>query len=313
MANTVNRSYSIPSTGAEVGVWGSNDLNPNFALIDNNLGGVATIALTNANHTLSSAEYACGTIRLTGILTGNCNVVFPLISAWFTIDNQTTGAFVATLTMGSGQVIAVEQGTAADILLDGVNIKFRNLPPVGTYLDVCDGTVPAWITACTVPPYLNCDGSAFSSVTYPYLYAKLGSTTLPDTKGRGRIALNQGSGRVTTAGSNLDGNTRFAGGGNQNVTLVANQLPANIPNSAVSSSSTSVSFNYGFYAGTSSSQTQAAPTVSGYYVGYGPLYGITASASTSTTTTVTINAGGGSSTPLVQPSLVSGLMLIRSA
>ena len=35
------------------------------------------------------------------------------------------------------------------------------------------------------PPtnYLVCDGSSFSEVTYPALYAVLGTTTLPDLRG----------------------------------------------------------------------------------------------------------------------------------
>ena len=45
--------------------------------------------------------------------------------------------------------------------------------------------------------------------------APLGSTTLPDSRGRTGFALNQGVARLTSAIS-LDGNTRFTGGGDQN-------------------------------------------------------------------------------------------------
>lgn len=224
MTLTVNRGYSTPATGADVDTWGANDLNPNFALIDNNIGGVSNIALSNANVTLTSTQYQCGTIRLSGALTGAVSVIFPVVQGWWTIDNQTTGAFVATITIGSGQVIAVDQGTAADILIDGTNVKFRNLPQVGSYMDVVETTIPAWVAACTVPPYLLCDGSTFSAVTYPYLNTKLGGNTLPDFQGRAPYYLNGGTGRLTSAGAGIDGNTRFASGGQNGITAAG--LPA---------------------------------------------------------------------------------------
>ena len=124
-----------------------------------------------------------------------------------------------------GEFIAVEQGCAADIFLDGTNVKFRNLPPVGSYLDVIDTTTPLWITSCQKPPYLLCDGSTFSAVTYPYLNTKLGGTTLPDLRGRARYYLDGGTGRITTAGSGIDGSTRLSAGGAQNVTIAAGNLP----------------------------------------------------------------------------------------
>jgi len=131
MPFTVNRGYDTPTTGSEVGIWGVS-LNTNFTQIDQNLGAVTSVALSSSNVTLSAAQYACGLVRLTGTLTANVNVVFPAIQGFWSIDNQTTGLFAARISMGSGQVVAIEQGSAQDILIDGTNVKFRNLPPVGT-------------------------------------------------------------------------------------------------------------------------------------------------------------------------------------
>jgi hypothetical protein len=41
-------------------------------------------------------------------------------------------------------------------------------------------SVPSWISECTVPPYLVCDGTAFSSAIYPSLAAIIGP--LPDAR-----------------------------------------------------------------------------------------------------------------------------------
>ena len=54
------------------------------------------------------------------------------------------------------------------------------------------GGIIEWPTATPPAGWLICDGSAFSSVTYPLLAAALGSTTLPDLKRR--VPLGAGSG-----------------------------------------------------------------------------------------------------------------------
>lgn len=307
MPNTTNRGYGVPVTGTEVGTWGD-VLNDNFDIIDSNLGGVATISLTNTNVTLNAAQYQCGTIRLSGALSGNVVITFPAVQAWWTIDNQTTGAFVATLWIGSGQVIAVEQGAIADILSDGANMKFRNLPAVGTYLDVCDATVPAWITACTVPPFLNCDGTTFSAVTYPYLNTKLGGNTLPDLRGGSRATLNQGTSRITTAGSGIDGNTRFSRGGSETVQLTGNQNGTHNHGGSTGSTSPALSL--------AKQGTDAA------YSGSGATYimqSTTANALTNVVGTVAshphtiANDGLGAAHQNMGPTTISGITLIRAA
>jgi len=108
---------------------------------------------------------------------------------------------------------------------DGNNFKFLGLGRVGTYWDYAGSSVPAWVSGCTTPPYLNCDGTTFSSATYPQLTVILGGTTLPDSKGRARFTLNQGSGRITSSGG-IDGNTAYASGGVQTNTLSATNLPS---------------------------------------------------------------------------------------
>lgn len=310
---TVNRGYIIQSVGENPGTWGDPQLNSIFQTVDVNLGGVTSVALSSSNVTLSSTQYANGTVRLTGTLTANVQVVFPAVQAWWTIDNQTTGNFVATITIGSGQVIAVEQGCAADILIDGTNVKFRNLPPVGSFLDVIDATVPLWISACTVPPYLLCDGSAFSAVTYPYLNFKLGGTTLPDLRGRARYYLDGGTGRITTAGSGIDGATRLSAGGAQNVTLVTANLPPYTPSGTTALNfnvhSRGITTNTGSVTVISGSLSATNPDVN--YFNSGENFGGTAGPNLSLTGT----AQGGTSTAVnkMPPACIGGITLIRAA
>lgn len=300
---TVNRGYAVPVTGTDVGTWGT-VLNADLALIDNNFGGVSSVALSNVNVTLNSTQYQCGTIRLTGTLTGNVNVTFPAVQGWWTIDNQTTGAFVAVLTIGSGNVIATEQGQATDILIDGTNVKFRNLGKIGEYWDYAGSSVPLWVTACTVPPYLNCDGTTFSAVTYPYLNTILGGTMLPQSKGNLRASLNQGSGNITTAGSGIDGNTRFSAGGAQNVLIGQVNIP--IYNMAVSGTMTGTTGD-AFSVSTLAGNT--GPASFPYWVQAG------AGRSVIVPSTGLVIGSNGSGTALnkMPPTYIGGITMIRAA
>lgn len=299
---TTNRGYETPITGSLVGTWGSAALNPNFEKIDQNLGGVVTIALTNANVTLNATQAANGTIRFTGVLTGNVVITLPSVQGWWVIDNQTTGAFYVQLTCGGGNRIAIEQGGAWDIFTDGSNVGFRNLPPVGTYLDDAGATVPLWISACTVPPYLLCDGSTFNATTYPRLNAKLGGNTLPDVRNRARVSL--GGGRLTTAGSGIDGNVRFASGGVQSVTLTIAQIPVHNhsitdPGHIHTGTTTANRIDSGFGIGGGGGFELKAPTVT--------------INSNTTGITGTNNAGSGALHNNVQPTIVAGITMIRAA
>lgn len=302
-SNSVNRSYLLQTSGENPGTWGlTPGLNGNLNTIDTNLGGVATIALSSSNVTLTSTQYANGTIRLSGTLTANVNVVFPVVQGWWTIDDQTTGLFVARITIGSGQVICVEQGSAADILIDGTNVKFRNLPPVGTYLDVIDATVPLWISNCTVPPYLLCDGSTFSAATYPYLNTKLGGTTLPDLRGRSRFYLNGGTSRITTAISGIDGNTRLSAGGDQ---ILALHTHANTLSDPGHVHTQDIRYYTSVQGGT------GAPGVPNV-VAAGAATTFTNN-SASTGISLTNAAAGGGSSSNMPPACISGITLIRAA
>jgi hypothetical protein len=316
MTTTTNRGYSTPATGANPGTWGAVDINPNFVLIDNNLGGVASVALSNTNVTLTVDQYQCGTIVLSGTLTANVLVLFPNVSGWWTVLNNCTGNFyVAARLAAGGNQIGLPPGDAWDILADGTNMKYRNLPhPIGGYWDDCGTTVPAWVTACTVPPYLNCDGASFSQVTYPYLYAKLGGTTLPDARGRSRFSLNQGTNRLTTAGG-FNGDSVLNGGGTSGLTLVQAYFP-------------NISLNVVIPAG-QGSHVHSASGGGGAYLasvppGAGPLNiagggaaNVAANGNTDAATLPQLTgtaALGGSATPManVPPGYVGGITMIRA-
>lgn len=230
MVFTPNKNLEQPARGSNVGVWDT-PVNSNTGIIDNSFGGVATVPLVNTPVTLSPAQYQCVFLTFTGAISANVPITLPAVGSFYTVINQTTNssAFIVTMltTAAGSQTIGLPPGAVTEIFTDGANVKFRSLPHVGSYWDYAGSSVPAWISACTVPPWLNCDGTAFSSATYPALAALLGGVSTPDHRGRYRFPLNQGTGRITSGSSTggIDGNTIFASGGSQVSTLSSQNIP----------------------------------------------------------------------------------------
>jgi hypothetical protein len=120
MPTTANKGYSVPTTGTESGTWGT-DLNTNtFAVIDTNLGGVTSIALSNAPVTLSAAQAQNLILRLTGTLTGAVAVTTPCLGLTL-VENATTGAFAVTIANGFGTPVTVTQGHRTSVITDATN------------------------------------------------------------------------------------------------------------------------------------------------------------------------------------------------
>ena len=304
MTTTTNRGYSTPATGTQSGIWGSDDLNPNFTTIDKNLGAVASVALSSSNYSLLAAEYVCGTIKFTGTLSANVTVTFPTVAGWWTVINNCTGNYYIRLSCSSGG-LKICPGECIDVGFDATDAFYRSLPHhIGEYWDYGGASVPVWVTGCSVPPYLLVDGSTYSAVTYPYLNTVLGTTTLIDQRARTRIPLDGGTNRVTTAGSGIDGATRFSAGGTQDVTLDATMIPAHThtqegqqptftySNRQVNGSGSDVSIQSlstsGGSSGTITTAADGTPGTTGSY-------------------------GGGLAHRNMQPTVVHGITMIRAA
>lgn len=107
------------------------------AFVQNLNGGIASVSgLTNANVTLTAAQYGCGIINLTGTLTGNINIVFPTTGKWI-VANNTSGNFSITCKTAAGTGVVVTQGKSNILSGDGTNIDqsftdFNNVALTGT-------------------------------------------------------------------------------------------------------------------------------------------------------------------------------------
>lgn len=228
---TTARNLEKPAAGDQIGTWGTASVNPNMDVIDAGMGQTATLSAAAGSAVLAAAQYRCSQITFNSTLLASITITFPTsFTGPYTIYHGATGssAFTITLatTVAGGQAICCKPGEPFDIFNDGTNIRFRGLGHIGSLWEYVGSSVPNWVSGCTVPPYLNCDGTAFSSATYPQLAALIG-TTLPDPRGRVRATLNQGTGRLTSS-AGVDGNTNFASGGVQTILSSAHIPPVPI-------------------------------------------------------------------------------------
>lgn len=315
---TPNRGYEQPGTGDYVDGWGV-VLNNNFAIIDSNISSTLTVSLSSSNVTLNPTQAQNMAFLLTGTLSANVSLIYPAKGGFFLIRNATAGAFTVTVITAAGgsQGVLVHQGQIATLYSDGTNVAFADdtaRVPIGAIVDFGGSNAPAG--------WLLCFGQAVPRAAYPALFTAIGitwgggdgSTTfnLPDFRGRLRAGRDDMGGtpanRLTTAGSGVNGIALGAVGGAQNVTLTSGQIPALIPNSAFSSSSsttvapggTAIVLTDGnnIVVGSGAS-TAVYPTSSTGSLG----------TSTTTNTTVSINPSGGSSHNNVQPSAVTNSII----
>src|SRR5512143_816536 len=305
---TANKFLRLATSGTEVGVWDV-PVNENAGIIDNSFGGVATIALTSASVTrvVSSVEAQCAFLRVTGPLGANVAITLPAVGSFYTVINEATNSSAFYLTMATtaagGRTIGMPPGTMTDIMTDGTHARFRGLPHIGSYWDHAGSSVPAWVSACTIPPWLYCNGATFSSATYPQLATIFGSTTLPDHRGRSAYNLNDGTSRMLSSVGGVDGNTRFAAGGIQTTTLSSVHLP-----------------NMAFQVtdgGHTHGLIHNAHNGSQTWNGGGNTVATNTHPATitmnSAVTGITVNSGGGGqSFAVIPPGVVSGIRLVRA-
>lgn len=238
----------MPNTGDLVGTWSTGALNPNFEAIDGYQAGVAAISASGAITLTSPSGFTAtpsagptqsqnALIRLSGALTGNVTVTFPL-PGYYIIENLCTNNnsyYVQLLSSGAGNAIGAVPGKKCHVFNDGTNMDYVNMPDPGTAYDLHGATtLPLWMTACTMAPYLIKDGSQYTTTSYPALFALLGyqfggsgsNFNVPDERARMRLAYDpNGTGRVN---STVNASTMGSAGGAQALNA-ASQIPAVTP------------------------------------------------------------------------------------
>jgi microcystin-dependent protein len=199
---------------------------------------------------------------------------------------------------------------------NGTNVRFVNLGRIG-HTEIWAGlsAMPAWVGACTVPPYLLCDGTVYNFSTYPYLGKRLGSAfggngsttfAVPDLRGRVPLAYDGTGTRITAAGCGLNGQTLGAALDEQNFALAASQIPSLSVSVGVSGSIAGTWSSNAFATTPGGAAIAFSPTAAAF--GLIPVTGSFSGGGSGNTTNT-----GGAAHPNVQPSQVTGIAVIRAA
>lgn len=303
MVSTFSSNIQLeePARGDQVGVWDT-PVNSNMTVLDLITGGSVTIGLNNSPVVLASGQFQSKAITFNSTLTGSVAITFPTsFKKSYEIYHTCTGssAFVITLqtTAAGGQAVCCPPGEVFEIWNDGANIRFKNFGRVGSYWDYSGSSVPAWVTGCTVPPYLNCTGAAFSSATYPTLAGILGGTTLPDARSRARFTLDQGAARLSSAVAGFNPNTVGNAGGDQNFQQHNHGITDPGHTHIETGSPAGGASNHIFMPNNGTSGVVAN----------------SADVTASSTTGITINNAGTGQSGNIPPAYIGGLTLIRAA
>lgn len=114
-----------PATGEYPGSWGTQANNGLTALVDTSVAGTATITMTAADYTLSTAngasdEARAAVLSLGGTPGGSYNVIVPAVSKLYVVYNNTGHAQTVKTSAGTG--ISVPNAATAYLRCDGTNV-----------------------------------------------------------------------------------------------------------------------------------------------------------------------------------------------
>lgn len=117
----------LPTTGELVGTWGDVINNGLTQLVEDAIAGTVSVAMTDANKTLSTANEAVDEARhmfinLTGALTATRNVVCPSVSKLYFVSNNTSGGQSIVFKTAAGTGVTVANGTRIALYCDGANV-----------------------------------------------------------------------------------------------------------------------------------------------------------------------------------------------
>lgn len=205
---TPNLRLELQATGENRSTWGIK-ANNDFSLIEAAITGYTSIAMADANVTLTANNAATdqarnAVLKFTGSNTAIRNVVIPAVSKVYLINNATTGGFGINVKTASGVAYTVTNGSTRVVYCDGtdcystlINVTAARLLgrmttvgeaeeiPVGYGLEFSGGNLQVKSTDISVVPvgarvemtgrtaptgYLVEDGAAYSRTTYANLF-----------------------------------------------------------------------------------------------------------------------------------------------
>jgi len=196
--STPNLALNQPAYNSSA--WNT-PLNANETILDNQMAGTTSIALTNANVPLSgpatdgSGQTQAMRITLTGAISANITVTIPSgIAGRWIVYNTTSGAYTVTMASGGGgSTVTAAQGYNTSIYSDGTNVRYAD-----------DGILQGGTL-----PTLNVTGNTTLGSTGANTTTVNGKLTLASSTTQFSALLNNISETVTVVGSGTSGTINY--------------------------------------------------------------------------------------------------------
>jgi hypothetical protein len=148
MATTTNLALNQPAYNSSA--WDV-PLNANEDILDAAFGNTTSVALTNTNVTLTSAQCRAMQIRFTGTISANIIITVPAIGGRWTFTNATSGAYTVTIaSAGAGTSVSILQGYSTLLFSDSTNIVLADGGVLGGSPTFTNLTVTGTATIATV-------------------------------------------------------------------------------------------------------------------------------------------------------------------
>lgn len=155
----------LPATGEYPGTWGVQANNGLTSLVDTSVAGTATITMTAADYTLSTAngasdEARAAILNVDGTPGAARNIIVPAVSKLYVVYNNTTGGFAQTVKTSAGTGVSVPNGATAYLRCDGTNVvaavNYLGSLSLGTALSTSfGGTGSTSTTYCSLTSNVN--------------------------------------------------------------------------------------------------------------------------------------------------------------
>jgi microcystin-dependent protein len=140
MASTYSPSLRLEliGDGDQSGIWGQTTNNNLGYLLEQAVSGVITIAMSNANYTMSNFNGVVDEARnqvlvITGTNTAVRNLIAPLVEKTYVVQNSTTGGYAIQIIGSSGLGVTIPNGITAYVYCDGINFYSTINGSVGNY------------------------------------------------------------------------------------------------------------------------------------------------------------------------------------
>jgi microcystin-dependent protein len=140
MASTFSPSLRIEliGNGDQSGTWGTTTNNNLGTIIEQAVTGVQSIAMINANYTLSnfngvSDEARNAVLVVTGSNSAVRQIICPLVNKTYIVSNNTTGGFAITIGGSTGSTVSIPNGVTAQVYCDGINFFSSQTGSAGNF------------------------------------------------------------------------------------------------------------------------------------------------------------------------------------